>query len=286
VKKVTALLVFIALSVSGVTQSVHYMIPFGVFANAYADTMLVTKAVLLKAGISSYSFDASEWKDGFNSKTVYVNKVGNITAAKYCSVIKDSGVKFCTYDTILYDEKDRMVEQRMYNGRMKLDQVVKAVYISEMETKYTTIYNNYYDTSVSIVRLDGDRKIKEVAHKSKDSDTAYSRFYYNSNGLLDSVKDAFAPRTFVFKHRERKGEKILEMEAIYKITFVFNDEGQYIENFSTERYHTYDNAPLNQVTKYYYNADNTLSKIVRREKYTPNVIKPQVKTIYYSYTKY
>ena len=120
-KKVTALLVFIALSVSGVTQSVHDMIPFGVFANAYADTMLVTKAVLLKAGISSYSFDASEWKDGFNSKTVYINKVGNITAAKYCSVIKDSGVKFCTYDTILYDEKDRMVEQRMYNGRMKLD---------------------------------------------------------------------------------------------------------------------------------------------------------------------
>src|SRR5437868_3739959 len=98
-KKITVFLVCITFFITAFSQSVYEMIPFSVFSNAYADTMLVTKAVLIKAGISSYSFDATSWKDGFNSKTIHVNKDGNITAAKYCAFKKDSGIKFCTYDT-------------------------------------------------------------------------------------------------------------------------------------------------------------------------------------------
>lgn len=282
-KKTALLFTLVFFSKTVFTQSVYDMIPFSVFGNPYADTMLITKTVLVKAGISAYSFDASEWKDGFNFKTVYVNREGNITETKYCSVQKDSGIKFCIYDTVIYDARGRMTEQNMYDGRMELYQAIKADYINEREIKYAYVMP---DTSILIVRFNSDGKIREVAHKRKGTDTAYSRFYYNGNGFLDSAKDAFAPLTFVFKRKEKKGHKIIELSLISKTTFIYNNAGQLIESSGTERYHKYDNAPLNQVTKYYYNADGTLSKIVRREKYTPNVIKPQVKTIYYSYTKY
>jgi hypothetical protein len=288
VKKITVFLVCITFFITAFSQSVYEMIPFSVFANAYADTMLVTKAVLIKAGISSYSFDATSWKDGFNSKTIYVNKEGNITAARYCLFKKDSGIKFCTYDTIIYDVKGRMIEQRMYDGQNELETKIKADYPNGKEIKYTWMPRFYSDTPVSIARFNSDGKIIEVAHKRKDADTAYSRFYYNSKGLLDSTKDAYTPRTFVFKRKEKKGEQIVEISTGYgyKTTFIYNNAGRLIKNFAEERYHEYDNAPLNQVTDYYYNADGTLSKIVRREKYTPNIKKPQTMTIYYSYTKY
>jgi hypothetical protein len=117
----------------------------------------------------------------------------------------------------------------------------------------------------------------------KDRPTETSLYYYNADGLLDSVKyENSSLPTFVYKRSEKGKKKIIEAQILNsKFKWVFNQSGQCTGFEVTTTYPPRSNytGVIKSVTEYHYNPNGTLSKVSLKRS-------DKVKsTMHYSYSK-
>src|SRR4051794_38156889 len=121
-KKVITLLTAILLfQLSGFTQFPLYVFPMTVIGDTYADTLINTKALIVREGIKKiYAYQTQpEATKTFVSKTMYFNENGNIEKITACFGKKEN-ITFCINDTLLYDNKGRMTEMKMFDSKDSL----------------------------------------------------------------------------------------------------------------------------------------------------------------------
>jgi len=260
------------LSLTGLTQFPHCLMPGYVFGVVDDDTLLNTRKVLLNSGIKkihAYQTSSKSLKT-YDSKTTVLNESGNVESITACfSKNKDNKETWCVFDTILYDDRGRIREIKFKdrNG-YELTQTILE-YISEEEYKLISIskmQNKQWDTLSTDHRYFNTKgQMIKLIRVIKDRSPETSLYYYNADGMLDSVQyeNPHLP-TVVYKRSEKGKKKIIEAQIQNsKFKWVFNQSGQCVSTKVTTTFPQNSNYTgiRKSETNYYYNPDGTLLKV-------------------------
>ncbi len=265
-------------------QIPYHILPSGIIGIQLADTMLNTKEVLLKAGIKSYRYQITPASDKrFDSQSVCLNKQGNVIAYKMCMTRSSERPGFCVKDSFFYDEKDRLSEYISFDGNGKVSDKRVADYSNEHEIKYMHVFAlPNPDTSFEFRDYSEQGRLTGIMHAlniNNRKDIAYTKLYYNKDGVLDSAHDGFsAYGTMFFKKKVIKDRTILEAEnKAFSFKWTYDASGKCIE---MEWNGIKAKASSKFVSKYYYNIDGTLAKVTEKSGKMPEYV------INYSYEKW
>jgi hypothetical protein len=283
-KKVFILLTIILLQISGFAQFRFYVFPMWELADQYADTILNTRDILVNAGVKQIKTYKTSPGKGFETKTVNLNKDGSIDNMTICFVPNKNNSTFCVNDTLKYDNAGRLVLLKTNsNKHQNLYAFLAVDYVNERQATYTHIINSekISDTSIEYKYYNTTGQMIKLEEKRKGQPPSSTSYYYNRDGLLDSLQQV-SWGTFIFNRNIKRKEKIITMENpdfIYK--WIYNNSGQCtMLTILSKRPHGTVAAGTKGKTKYYYNADRTLSKIV-----VNRIGQQPGSTMYYSYLK-
>ena len=261
------------------TQFAFPGFPMGVTDN-YGDTLLNKRAVLLKEGIRQIHAyqNLPEVTKTFASKTVYLNEGGTIDKVTICfAPNKKTNFTFCVQDTIRYDSVGRMIAiQTTDNGGNEYPVFVVG-HPNARETTWGT------DT-VAVWRYFNEKdQLLEFKQYTKGVESESRLFFYNEDGLLDSVRSS-SVGTFVFKRKNKGKTKLVEMtNFVGSYTWAYNRSGQCIKSLWILKDRPIHDPPrkgnLKIQINYYYNPNGTLSTVT-----TKMTDKPKM-TMFYSYLK-
>jgi len=278
------------LSLTGFAQFPHCLMPGYVFGVIDDDTLLNTRKVLLNSGIKKiYAYQtSSESLKTHDSKTTVLNESGNVESITACfSKNKDNKEPWCVSSTFLYDDRGRIreIKFRDRNG-YEITQTILD-HISEKEYKLISIskiQNNQWDTLSTDHRFFNTKgQMIKLTRLIKDRSPETSLYYYNADGLLDSVQyeNPHFP-TIVYKRRKKGKKKIIEAQIQNsKFKWVFNQSGQCTSNEVTTIFPQNSNytGTLKSESNYYYYPDGTLLKVSLKRS-------DKVKaTMHYTYSK-
>jgi hypothetical protein len=269
-----------------------YVFPMEVSGDPFADTLLNTSAIMTREGIKKIMVKetSSEAIKTFTSKTVYLKNDGKIDSVQVCFDTPINGDPLCVKHSIFYDTKGRMVEFKTTDNKGNIYGPSIAEHISEREIMYSSIgkfnYNVYLDTLVDYKYFNEKGQMVRLKQIRKGQETGYTSFYYNNDGLFDSVKyENTAWGTFIFKRHEKRKSKLIEMEnavAVYR--WIYNLSGQCVTTEYAMKNQSYLPGSGSKYTSkvevnYYYNTNGTLSKVTEKRSNSPKT------TIVYSYSK-
>lgn len=282
-KAVIVILISVLFQLSTSAQFSFRVFPVGVSGNPYADTLLNTRAILSAAGIrqvTSYQTLAEATKT-FASKIVNLDKEGCINNMTICfTKNKESNFTLCIYDTIVYAPSGHVVNINTTDSKRNHYPPIVINYTNEKEVVIVQ------DSTVSYQSYNEKGQLVALLRTYKGRETENTRFYYNSDGLLDSTYNTHWG-TFIFKRRKKGKNKVIALEnGHFNYKWVYNMANQCIS-------HTVISKDLPNVvrginykgdlkleTNYSYNTDGTLAKITTKRSDLPEF------TMYYSYLKY
>lgn len=264
--------VSLILSLAVFAQFPHCLMPGYVFGVMDDDTLLNTRKVLLNSGIKkihAYQTSSKSLKT-HDSKITVLNESGNVESITACfSKNQQNKETWCVSATYLYDDRGRIreIKFRDRNG-YEITQTILD-YISEKEYKLISIskiQNKHWDTLSTDHRYFNTKgQMIKLTRVIKDRSTETSLYYYNGDGLLDSVQYE-NPRlpTIVYKRSEKGKKKIIEAQIQNsKFKWVFNQSGQCASTKVTTIFpqNSNYNGTQKSETHYYYNSDGTLLKV-------------------------
>lgn len=272
----------------GFTQfPIQYIFPMGVKGDPLGDTLLNIRTIIIKQSIKKITAwqTLPETTKAFASKTMWLNKDGNIDAITICFPKhgnSDSGL--CMTDSILYDHKGRLIEFKASDAKKEVYMLSLADYISEKEMKYSTILKADADTIVGYRYLNEKGQMVRLQQIRKDGEVTNSFIFYNKDGLADSIRyDNPAASTSIFRRNEKRKTRTIEMENnIARFKWTYNFSGQcIITSIAVKNRSRRPGAAYMSETiiNYYYNPDGTLSKVSDKTSDKPAT------TMYYSYFK-
>ena len=273
----------------GFAQIPYGIMPGPVIGIAFGDSLLNTREILQKSGIKKiYAYQtASEKLKTYKSQTSVINEGGNVESLTTCFPRnKNTDTTWCLVDTVLYDDQGRKREIKLTDNKGYEYSKILFEFIAENEVKVSQIakmQNKQWDTLVDHKYFNRKGQMLKHVKIRKDRPTETSLFYYNADGLLDSVQyeNSLLP-TIVYKRSEKGKKKIIEAQIQNsKFKWVFNQSGQCTSFAVTTTYLPRSNytGVIKGVTEYYYNPDGTLSKVSLKRS-------DKVKsTMYYSYSK-
>ena len=277
------------LNLTGFAQFPHCLMPGYVFGVMDEDTLLNTRKVLLNSGIKKiHAYQtSSESLKTHDSKTTVINESGNVESITACfSKNKDNKEAWCVFDTILYDDRGRIREIKFRDrDGYELNQTILE-YSSEKEYKLISIAkmkNKQWDTLTDHRYFNSKGQMIKLIQIRKDRPPETSSYYYNADGLLDSVQyeNPVLP-TIVYKRNEKGKKKTIEAQIQHsKFKWVFNQSGQCESTKVTTIYPPHSNytGTLKSESHYYYNQDGTLLKVSLKRS-------DKVKaTMHYTYSK-
>jgi len=142
-KQILLFFTILFLNLPGFSQFfIHMVLPMGVSAYLYGDTLLYSSDILRHEGIrkiTSYQ-TRPEITKTLSPITTYLTMNGTIEAKVSCIPrSKASDSSFCMKDTILYDSKGQLMEFRSKDARGFTFMQCKLDYVSERKVKYTWI---------------------------------------------------------------------------------------------------------------------------------------------------
>ncbi len=285
-KAILVILIAILFHLSSNAQFSFRVFPIGVSGDAYADTLMNTRSVLLGAGIRQInaSQTLAEVTRTFASKTVNLSREGRIEKLTTCfAKSKESNFTLCIYDTIVYGPSGDIVNMKKTDSKGNYYAPMAINYINEHEI---VIVSNSEDSSASYQSYNEKGQLMAVRRTFKGQELENTRFYYNGDGLLDSTNNSYWG-TFVFKRRKKGKDKLIEMEnANWSYRWVYNQSGQCIshivilKNRQNVVHNTSYTGDLKSEVSYFYNPDGTLSRVITKRSNMPAF------TMHYSYIKY
>ena len=287
----TFIFLFLACLIPGVTGfAQHYgLMPGPVIGIAFGDSLLNTREILKKAGIKKiYAYQtASEKLKTYKTQTSVVHENGNVESVTYCFPKKEhTDSTWCLFDTILYDDQGRRREIKFKDSKGYEYSQILYEFIGENEVKssqITNVPNKQRDTLIDHKYFNKKGQMVKLIQPRKDRPPETSLYYYNADGLLDSVQyeNSLSP-TVVYKRNEKGKNKIIEAQTQHsKFKWVFNQSGQCTSFEVTTTYPPRSNytGTIKSKTEYRYNPDGTLLKVSVKGN-------DKVKaTMYYTYSK-
>jgi len=259
-------------NLTGFAQFPHCLMPGPVIGSVtYGDSLLNSREILQKAGIKKiYAYNtASEKLKTYQSQTSIINENGHVESVTTCfpknEHFKDG---WCVFDTVLYDGQNHIREVKNKDSKGYEYSQTILEYFGESELKFTTInkmQNKKWDTIVDHRFFNKKGQMIKFMQIRKDRTAETSLYYYNADGLLDSVQyESPQLPTIVYKRMVKGNNKIIEAQIQYsKFKWVFNQSGQctilgITTNFPPGTNYT---GATKGETKYYYNPDGTLLKV-------------------------
>jgi hypothetical protein len=264
---------------------VHQFFPIGVITDIFGDTLINKREILVKAGIRKINIRQSPpvVSSSIFSKTYLLDQNGNIESLQYCFYNPKSDSTYCYNNKFSYASNRQMYELKLYDAKETLYGQYTVEWLDNNSAKCTstTIFNGasgdtlvdykYYNEKGQLIKLTQLRKAQEPFH---------SLFYYNKDGLLESVSYPNSPFPTTKFSRKHKGKnELIEWEHPKgKFSLVYNSSGQCLR----AQYESKNQAPiLNQqpylfgnpkpmpgpimTTQFYYNPNGTLSKITEQQ---------------------
>ena len=282
-KAVVVILIGILFHFPVYSQFSFRVFPVGVSDDPYADTLLNTRAILSLAGIrqvNTYQTLAEVTKT-FASKTVGLDREGHIENMTTCFTRnKESNFALCIYDTILYGPSGHLVNVKTIDSKTNFYPQIVFNYPSEHEVIIEQ------DSSVCHQSYNNNGQLVALRRTFKGQESENTRFYYNTDGLLDSTNNS-SWGTFIFKRRKKGKDKMIEMEnAYWTYKWVYNPLGQCISHtiISKDRPNVFRSTSykgdLKSEISYFYNPDRTLARVITKRSDMPTC------TMHYSYVKY
>ncbi len=277
------------LNLTGVAQFPHCLMPGPVIGIAFGDSLLNTREILQKSGIKKiYAYQTSSEKlKTYKSQTTIVNQSGNVESVT-TSFPKNEHTKtpWSLFDTILYDDQSRIREIKFTDSKRTEYLQILFDFIGEDELKFSQIVkmqNKQWDTLIDHRYLNKKGQMVKLIQVRKDRPPETSLYYYNADGLLDSVQyeNSLLP-TIVYKRHEKGKQKIIEAQIQNsKFRWVFNQTGQCTITEITTTYppRSNYNGVIKSKTEYHYNPDGTLSKVIQKGRDNEKA------TMYYTYSK-
>ena len=282
-------LISLKVSSAGFAQIPYGLMPGPVIGIAFGDSVLNTRDILKKSGIKKiYAYQtASEKLKTYKSQTSVINEGGNVESLTTCFPKNEhTDTTWCLFDTVLYDDQGRKREIKFTDNKGYEYSNILFEFIGENEVKFSQIakmQNKQWDTLIDHKYFNTKRQMVKLIQIRKDRPPETSLYYYNADGLLDSVqyKNSLLP-TIVYKRSEKGKKKIIEAQIqISKFKWIFNQSGQCTSFEVTTTYPPRSNytGVIKSVTEYHYNPDGTLSKVSLKRS-------DKVKSMmYYTYSK-
>ena len=267
-------------------QFSFHVFPMGVIGDAYADTMLNTRVILVKAGIrkiEAYQTLPQVTKT-FATKTMNFDKTGYLNKVTVCFAKNDSSnFTLCIDDTISYDHSGKIVAVETVDNKRNKYPRRQIEYLEGTKTNNSSVEKSLGDSLVVYNSYNDKGQLVNLRRIWKRQEIENTAFYYNPDGLLDSTRNTYWG-TFVFSRRKKGKDKLIEMtNSIASYRWVYNLSGRCVTGFITvkdrpdimrEPEHKGD---WKTKISYYYNENGTLSKVVNKSDNKPAF------TMYYSY---
>lgn len=264
---------------------VHQFFPMGINGDIYGDTLINKREILVKEGIRKINIRQSPQivNSSFASKTYILDQNGNIKSSQYCLYNPKSDSTYCLNDIFWYASGSQKYEMKMYDSKEILYCQSTAEWLDKNTLKNSStilvkgvsgdslLDYKYYNEKGQLTKLTQVRKAQEPVN---------SLYYYNNDGLLDSVSYSNPHlKTTIFSRKRQKSNKVIELEIPNgKYIWVYNSSGQCIQVL----YETKNQAPVSNsqpylfgnpktkhkpktVALFYYNSNGTLSKITEMQ---------------------
>jgi len=264
--------ILLVLSLDGLAQFPHCLMPGPVIGSvSYGDSLLNTREILQKAGIKKiYAYHSSSEKlNTYRSQTSVINKNGNIESITTCFPKNEhTNTEWCIFDTVLYDDLGRIHEAKSRDTRGYENSQILYEHIGENEVKFsqiTKMQNKQWDTLIDYRYFNKKGQMVKLIQTRKNRPIETSLYYYNADGLPDSVQyeNSQLP-SIVFKRINKGKKKIIDAQIQHsRFKWVFDQSGQCNSLSITTIYLPRSNytGVIKGETVYRYNADGTLSKI-------------------------
>lgn len=263
----------LALSLTGFAQFPYSLMPDPLIGRVnYGDSLLNSREILQKAAIKKIDayHTSSEKLKTYQSQTSIISENGHVESVRTCfpknEVNKDG---WCHFDTVLYDDQGRIREIKMRDIKGYEYSQSLFEYISETQLKIIQINKlqnkQRVDTLVDYRYFNKKGQMIKFLKIRNDRPAESSLYYYNADGLLDSVQYE-SPRlpTIIYKRIVKGSNKIIEAKIQYsKFKWVFNQLGQCTSLEITTNLPPHSNytGATKGETKYYYNPDGTLLRV-------------------------
>jgi hypothetical protein len=285
---ITLTLAFFLFHIPAFAQFPHSLMPGQVFGTLDDDTILNKRENLQKSGIKKiYAYQtASENLKTHTSKTTILNERGNIESITACFPKNEHTNAWCILDTFLYDDPGQLKEMKVIDA--KGNEISQSIfeYIGKRELKFYSIakmQNKQWDTLVDHRYFNQKGQMVKLMQIRKERPAESSLYYYNADGLLDSVQyENSSLPTLIFIRSEKGKKKLIEAQfQSSKFKWLFNQSGQCIsmEVVTTSPPRSSYSGTLKNKTEFHYNADGTLSKVSLKRS---NGVKA---TMHYTYSK-
>jgi hypothetical protein len=260
---------------------VHQFFPIGIKGDVFVDTLINKREILNKAGIRkiivrqvppvNHSF--------YNSKTFTIDQDGNIESIRTYFSNPKTDSAFCLTDSCFYTSNGKLTKSKSFDGIGKMYFQSNAEWLDKNSAKCYTIPQIKNDTLIDYKYYDENGRMRRQTRFRTGQDPETSAYFYNKDGLLDSVRyeNSLMPTT-VLKRTQQKKNKLVEWEHQNgKTSWTYNSSGQCIKT----TYYSKNKVPMvgqpyvftkqrpeyiqNIEISYYYNSNGTLSKITEKQ---------------------
>ena len=230
----TATLLFHFLSFAQFSLEVF---PTIVTGDRFGDTIINSRALIIKEGIRKiFVYQTKPSRDRpFVTKSMNFNKEGNIESVDI-NIGKFKDFTQIINDTILYDYKYRMIEIKTKDTKGNVYPGYRAEYISNNVVKFSSFDQSDPDTLFTYKYFnEKGQMIREKDEKGKSA--GYANFYYNKDGLYDSVKyENSSWSNLYFRRSKKRNKNIIEVENnIASIKWMYNLSGQCLRYEITQK---------------------------------------------------
>lgn len=281
------------LSCKGYSQFQFYMVlPGSTDGIAYGDTLLHSSAVLKREGIRKITILRNPHEKNFRDITILLNQNGQVISSVSCTgPFEENKNGFCIRDTIIYDDVRGIVERRSKDGGGKINSIFRTEFENAGKVKGTVIYTDMHkpipDTTISYNYYNENGQLIRFQQGGEKSDYHVGSIFYNTDGLVDSIRyDNPSFGTYIFHHKQKRDKKEITYEnSNHHFKWVYNSSGQCISRETKVKKPSPDHLnpaftyPGKGETFYYYNTNGTLSKAVTK------LNGKLGSSVYYSYEK-
>lgn len=276
----TSLLFTLWLSYGLSQSSLYYFFPGGSPNDIYGDSILNNSAVLKSNGVKKIIIKSGNGAiKGFDSKVIEVNKNGQYERVSFCFPSPQSESPICIEYFCTYDEFGRVITETTKDGTGKTVNIGSTSYNNEMEafSKYHSPVTR--DSSTEFKSFNASGQLVLVRRIWKGNEILNANIYFNKDGLPDSIRhnegDAI---TLVFKRREQKSNKVIEMNFYTKeFQWVYNESGKCVRtHVIIGGVEILPGGKTKKVSdrysvEYNYNPDGTLASIVQKNDKSPAI---------------
>ena len=186
---------------------VHQFFPMGINGDALGDSLINKREILHKAGIRKINVRQVPpvIHSTYNSKTLTIDQDGNIESMRTYFSNPKTDSAFWLNDSCFYNSNGQFTKIKSYHSIGKIYNQYNVEWLDKNSAKCYTTPEIKGDSLIEYKYYDEKGRIKRQTYIRTGQETQTNSYFYNKDGLLDSVRyeNSLIPTT-VFKRKQLK----------------------------------------------------------------------------------